>query len=192
MIHKSAALLFVAFASTMAFGHEGHEHASGFAAGLAHPLMGLDHLLAMLAVGIWAALWKGKAVFIAPALFIASMLIGALFALGGGTLPFVEHGIALSVLVLGLSVALVPAPSAIAKLVLPLIAASAIMHGYAHGAELPADASAAIYVAGFAITTTLLHAVGLVLGLQLNTSLMLRRATGLTIALIGSSITLVI
>ena len=192
MIHRTAALLLLALVFTTAFGHDGHDHASGLAAGLAHPFMGLDHLLAMLALGIWAAQWKGKTVFVAPTLFIASMLAGALFALGGGALPFVEHGIALSVLILGLVVALVPAQGAIAGLVLPLIVTGAAMHGYAHSAELPLHANAAYYVVGFTLATAFLHAIGLFIGRQLNHRLSIRRTAGYAIALIGSVLALTI
>lgn len=186
MICKTAALFALTVFSTTAFGHPGHEHASGFMAGVAHPFMGVDHLLAMVALGLWAALWKGRSMLIAPTIFLTSMLIGALFALNGGNLPFVEHGIALSVLVMGLLVAIVPVQGVSLLIALPLIAVGAAMHGYAHGSELPAGMSTLQFIAGFATATALLHSLGILIGLQLSNRTGLRRAAGLAIAVAGS------
>lgn len=188
LIYKLSALLVLSLASGAALAHPGHEHLSGFAAGFAHPFLGLDHLLAMIALGIWAAQSQGRSMFVAPAIFVASMLLGALFALKGGNLPYAEHGIALSVLVIGLLVALVPAQGPVAKLALPVIAVGAALHGYAHGAELPAEAGAAAYIAGFSMATALLHAVGILIGLQLQSRIVLRRGAGILVAIAGSAL----
>jgi urease accessory protein len=179
-----------AFISAAALAHPGHDHSSGLVSGLAHPFMGLDHLLAMLALGVWAAQWRGRLILLAPAVFIAAMLIGAFFALGGGNLPFIEHGIALSVLLIGLLVAVVPAQGAWAQLALPVIAIGAALHGYAHGTELPASAAPHTYLFGFALATGLLHLAGIALGLSLKQRLRWRRIAGFAVAAAGAMLTL--
>lgn len=141
----------------LAFAHAGHDH-SGLLAGLAHPLLGLDHLLAMLAVGLWAAQQRGAARWALPATFVASMLLGGLLGLKGVQIPLMETGIAASVLAFGLLVAVaVRLPMAAA---LGLTAVFALSHGVAHGLELPALASPFGYAAGFVIATAALHGVG--------------------------------
>lgn len=139
-------------------GHTGHE-ISGFASGLLHPLTGLDHLLAMFAVGLWAAQQQGKARLAVPATFILTMLFaGLLAAYFGMTLPFVESAIAVSVFALGLLVALaVRLPLFVAMLATALFA---INHGYAHGVEIPVLASPAGFAMGFVLATMVLHVVG--------------------------------
>lgn len=122
----------------LAFAHPGHDHA-GVMSGLAHPLFGLDHLLAMLAVGLWAAQQQGAARWALPLTFVATMLFGGLLGFAGIEMPLMETGIAGSVLALGLLVALaVRPPVAIAAGLTALFAAS---HGVAHGLELPALSS---------------------------------------------------
>lgn len=155
----SAAVL--AALATPAFAHTGTEpHMHGFAAGLAHPLGGLDHLLAMIAVGIWSSLAAGRRVWIVPAVFVAAMLAGAGLAQAGVALPAVETAIAMSVVVLGTLIAAgvsLPVGAGAA-----LIALFAVFHGYAHGSE--ATGTVAGYMAGFAFTTAILHVAGIVLG----------------------------
>jgi urease accessory protein len=149
-----------------AVAHTGAGSTHGFAAGLLHPLFGLDHVCAMVAVGVWAALAGGRAVWAWPAAFVTVMVAGALLGLQGVALPGVEAAIAVSVVVLGVAVALrLPAPLLVGALV---CGAFALFHGHAHGAELPAEASAAAYIAGFALATALLHGAGLALGLLLS------------------------
>ena len=141
----------------LALAHPGHEH-SGLVAGLGHPLLGLDHLLAMLAVGLWAAQQQGRTRWALPLTFVASMLVGGLLGFAGLQLPLMETGIAASVLALGLLVALAvrpPLPLAVA-----LTALFALAHGLAHGLELPDLASPAAYAFGFVIATATLHAIG--------------------------------
>jgi urease accessory protein len=162
--------------------HTGHGTDSLFA-GLAHPL-GLDHLLAMVAVGTWSAvaLPAGRRVA-GPATFLAALLAGAVAGAAGLALPLTETAIAASVLLFGLMLAFarqVPVGAGLA-----LTAAAALMHGLAHGAELPAGGLFAGYAAGFVVTTALLHAAGLGLGramahLQARVWQVLGGAVGLT------------
>lgn len=141
--------------------HSGAGPVEGFAQGLAHPLTGLDHLLAMVAVGLWAGLLGGRARIAYPAAFIVAMLVAGFWGMSGGALAGSEVGIALSVVILGAAIALKASP--------PLAAGAlacgifAVFHGFAHGAELPENASAAGYAVGFAVATAALHGAGLVL-----------------------------
>lgn len=151
----------IAFAGLLplpAHAYSGIGHTWGIIQGLVHPIGGLDHALAMIAVGIVAALIGGRAVWVIPASFIAFMAIGAGLGARRIDLPYYETGIALSVVVLGAIVA--------SGRQLSLVAAAgiaglfAIFHGYAHGAELPLDVSVAAYGIGFLLATALLHAIG--------------------------------
>lgn len=142
-----------------AFAHTGAGATSGFAAGFAHPLLGLDHLLAMVAVGGWAALLGGRALWLVPAAFVGAMVAGGALAVAGVGLPMVEIGIALSVVALGVLVA--ANVRVVAGVGMAVAAAFAVFHGHAHGSELPAGLSAAGYAAGFALATALLHLAGI-------------------------------
>jgi urease accessory protein len=130
-----------------------------FAAGFLHPLTGIDHLLAMVAVGLWAGLTGGRAVLVWPAAFVCLMLAGGALGMAGVPLPLVEGAILASLVVLGLlllSGAAVPlTPGAL------LVALFALAHGWAHGAEMPPAAATAAYAAGFTLTTAALHLCGL-------------------------------
>jgi urease accessory protein len=143
--------------------HTGVGDAHGFVHGFMHPVGGLDHVLAMVAVGLYAALLGGRALWLVPASFVGVMAIGGALGIAGINVPYVEIGIALSIVVLGLAVAL--------RLSVPTLAAMglvgffAIFHGHAHGAEMPQDASGYAYAAGFMLATALLHAAGVSLGL---------------------------
>jgi len=149
--------------STAALAHVGdHSHMS-FTEGLLHPFSGIDHVLAMVAVGLWASQLGGRALWLLPLIFPAVMAVGAALGLSGVTLPWVEIGIAGSVMVLGAVVALALRPSL--AISIPLIGAFALLHGYSHGVELPADASVLSYAAGFIAATLLLHLLGIGLGL---------------------------
>lgn len=137
------------------------EHGS-FAAGLTHPIFGLDHVLAMVTVGMWAALIGGRAIWAVPATFVLMMIVGFVVALAGIALPFVEPTILASVIVLGLLTAIaLPLP---VVLVMIVVAGFAVFHGHAHGSELGA-ATLAPYVAGFALATALLHLAGIAFSL---------------------------
>jgi urease accessory protein len=135
----------------------------GFSSGLQHPVLGPDHLLAMLAVGIWGAQMGGRSIWELPVAFPMMMAVGGLIGMSGIYVPNVELGIAISVLVLGASIALAWRPFEIVSLA--IIAAFAFFHGYAHGVELPAAADPAAYAAGFVIATGLIHVVGIGIGL---------------------------
>lgn len=142
------------------FAHEGSEHAGGLAAGFLHPLMGADHILAMLAIGIWAAQCKGRTRWLMLLAFLIVMALGAVIAMFGVWLPGIEPGIAGSVAVLGLLIAFaVRIPIWTSATVVSLFG---LVHGVAHGMELPADASPALYGAGFMLATLALQAAGLV------------------------------
>ncbi|MFN3545671.1 MAG: HupE/UreJ family protein [Thiobacillus sp.] len=149
----------LALAAGTASAHTGDHAVVGFASGFAHPFLGLDHLLAMLAIGLWAAQQGGRALWAVPAAFLAAMGVGGALVWLGGALPLVETGIALSVLVLGLLIATrrqwaAPAGMAVA-------AGFALFHGYAHGLEMPQAASPLLYALGFVLATAALHAAGI-------------------------------
>ncbi|KZM51516.1 HupE/UreJ family protein [Labrenzia sp. OB1] len=153
------------FAASPALAHlDPSEHGS-FAAGFSHPIFGTDHVLAMIAVGLWAALLGGRAIWLLPSAFVGAMLAGFALSVSGLPLPYVEPVILTSVIVLGVAVAL--------ALQLPLGASAALVavfglcHGHAHGGEMGA-AGAIGYAAGFVLATILLHAAGLLIGYGAN------------------------
>jgi urease accessory protein len=159
----ATAVAFLVTMSGAALAHPGHGDAGGFTHGFMHPVGGLDHVLAMIAVGLFAAHLGGRALGLVPATFVAVMAAGGALGMAGIAVPFVETGIALSVVVLGLAVALrmsVPTLAAMA-----LVGLFAVFHGHAHGAEMPQDASGFGYAAGFMLATALLHGAGIALGL---------------------------
>ena len=141
----------------LAFAHPGHGD-NGLIAGISHPLGGLDHLLAMLAVGLWAAQQKGAARWALPCTFVGTMLVGGMFGFEGLNLPALEGGIAASVLALGLAVALAARPPLL--MAVGATALFALFHGVAHGLELPDMSSPWTYAAGFVVATAVLHAAG--------------------------------
>jgi urease accessory protein len=151
----------------LAFAHPGLPgHTHDLASGLAHPFGGLDHVLAMVSVGLLAAQLGGRALWLVPASFVTMMAAAGLAGMSGVALPLTETGIALSIVVLGGAVAL--------RLALPVAAAMvlvgffAIFHGYAHGLETPQTASGLLYGLGFVIATALLHGLGIGIGLALG------------------------
>lgn len=149
-----------------AFAHVGAGDTSGFAHGFMHPVTGIDHVLAMVAVGVFAYQLGGRALWLVPGTFVLVMAAGGALGMAGIALPHVETGIALSVVVLGAIIALgVKAPVAIAMGIAGLFA---IFHGHAHGAEMPSDVAGAEYAAGFMLGTALLHAAGIALGFLLG------------------------
>ncbi len=148
----------------LALAHPGHELQSGFAAGIMHPVSGIDHLVAMLAVGMWAAQLGGRLRWAVPLSFVSLMLVGALPGLSGLQFSAVEQGIAASVCVLGLLLTGAVRLPAVACVV--LTGAFALFHGYAHGAEAPAS-GVAMYLSGFALITLVLHLAGLTVAGQL-------------------------
>lgn len=180
---KLISLLLLLGISGTASAHTGHE-ASGLVAGLLHPFSGMDHLLAMFAVGLWAAYSGMRKLWLLPATFMLLLVAGAGAAQLLSSLPLIETGIAASVLVLGLITALslkVPAVLSIA-----LTAAFGLVHGYAHGVEMPGTAEPVLYALGFLAATAALHVSGVSLGLatrgRFATS---AQAMGAAIALTG-------
>lgn len=157
---KTIALATLSLAAGTASAHTGdHGTLTGFAGGLTHPLLGLDHLFAMLAIGLWAAQQGGRALWAIPAAFVAAMLAGGMLAWAGVGLPQVEAAIALSVLALGLLVAARLKASLTAGMA--TAAGFALFHGYAHGLETPLAVSPALYAVGFVLATACLHGMGI-------------------------------
>jgi urease accessory protein len=154
------------------FGSQG----AGLMAGLTHPFVGLDHLLAMIAVGIWAGQLGGRAVWLIPLTFVSVMAAAASLASFGLLLPLIEPAIACSVLVLGLLIAgSVRLPTSLGALLVGLFA---VFHGYAHGLELPQAASPILYGAGFVLATALLHGLGIGFARKSLQHKMLQRIAG--------------
>ena len=158
-IALSAAFLFPQLAEA----HVAHGGHNGLLVGLMHPLSGWDHVLAMVAVGIWAAQLGTPAVRALPFAFPLLMAVGGFIGLRGIPLPGIESGIALSAVVLGAAVLLrYRAPL---KLAVPIVAFFGLLHGHAHGAELPPGQDAFVFSLGFIVGTGLLHATGIAFGL---------------------------
>jgi urease accessory protein len=146
-----------------AFAHTGLGPAHDLLHGLAHPLTGLDHILAMFAVGLWAAQRGGRAIWFVPLTFVLVMTVGTFLGASGVSIPFVEPGIAISVLVMGVFVAAaVRLPLSISA---AIVGQFALLHGHAHGAEIPASASGLTYALGFIAATIFLHTAGITFGL---------------------------
>ena len=164
----SLALVATIALPTIASAHPGHDGTSGFIHGFLHPLGGLDHILAMVAVGLFAARLGGRALWLVPASFVITMAAAGIAGMAGLALPYVEAGIALSILVLGAAIALettMPVAAAMG-----LVAFFAVFHGHAHGAEMPETMSGLAYGAGFVAATAALHALGIGLGLVIGRS----------------------
>ena len=153
------ALAVLVLSPTLAFAHADGSHAAGFIHGFEHPICGIDHVLAMVAVGVFAYVLGGRALWLVPLSFVGMMIAGFALGVARVDLPFVELGIALSSLVIGGAAALGrPMPTAGA---MALVGVFALFHGHAHGAEMPADASGLTYAAGFVLATALLHLAGI-------------------------------
>lgn len=152
----------MALLPAIALAHTGVGDTVGFPHGFMHPITGIDHVLAMILVGVFAWQLGGRALCLVPITFVLVMAIGGALGVAGISVPFVEAGIALSVIVLGAVVAFgIKAPVAVAMAVVGLFA---IFHGHAHGAEMPENAAGMAYALGFMLGTALLHGVGLGLG----------------------------
>jgi urease accessory protein len=162
LIAVAAALL----ASSPAFAHVCVGSTASFAAGVAHPLSGLDHVTVMVAVGLWAALKGNHALWVWPATFVGVMLIGGVLGMAHVLVPFVEPGILASVVALGVLVALAvdwPLWAGAA-----IIGVFAIFHGHAHGSEVAEAVGGIEYMVGFALATATLHAIGIGFALLMN------------------------
>ena len=186
LVSSSIALLALLCMPLLAQAHPGHAETTGLALGLAHPIGGLDHLLAMLAVGLWASQLGGSARWLMPVLFVGFMLVGAGLGMNGFALPMVEQGIVASVVVLGLL--LLWAKRLPLAAGATLVTAFAMLHGLAHGAEMPVSSNAMLYMAGFAVSTALLHLAGM--GAGAWRSGMLSRFIGAAIAVAGVGLAL--
>jgi urease accessory protein len=193
-LSKAIVLIAVLNFSTGAFAHLGAEagaHAlssHGFAQGLAHPLSGLDHLAAMLAVGLWSAL-TARRLWTAPLAFVSLLLVGAMLGLAGFTLPALEPLIAASLLVLGLLVSLRKGLSALSAAA--LVGVFAVFHGMAHGSEMMNTTVPLEFLAGMLMTTLGLHASGLGIGLFVRSrSVWWPRVAGGAVALLGGGLLL--
>ena len=185
----AAGALFVAGVSATlsvpAYAHEQADAAGGVASGFSHPFLGPDHMLAMVAVGIWGAFLGKPLLVILPMVFPVMMTVGAVIAMAGVSFPPVELGIAISVIALGLLILWAArVPPAAACLVVGMFG---LFHGYAHGTELPSTADPVGYSVGFVLATGLLHLAGIGLGLLKNVRFgeLGLRATGAIIAAAG-------
>lgn len=177
----------------VAIAHPGHGAGHDFGHGFFHPLFGWDHLLAMVAVGIWAGQRGGRALWLLPTVFVATMAVGGGLGFAGVGLPGVEAGILLSVLVLGALIATAARLPLVASAV--VVSAFALFHGHAHGAEMPQSLSGLAYGTGFVSATALLHGAGVALPLSLRRlgekRLPLLRLAGAAIGLAGVALVFV-
>jgi urease accessory protein len=175
---------FLLFASAGAQAHLIHGDVRGFGSGFAHPLFGLDHLLAMTAVGLWAAQLGGRARWLVPASFVGIMIVGAALAMSGLRMPFAEEGVLLSVLVLGILITVAARLPLAASMV--IVGVFALFHGHLHGTEMPVNAAGLTYGAGFVLATATLHACGIGLArLSQFVKLPVVRWAGAAIAVVG-------
>jgi urease accessory protein len=185
MIRKASISATMLMAAAMpAYAHVGVGTTSSLMAGFGHPLSGLDHMTVMIAVGLWAALKGGKAIWVWPLAFVTVMFVGGALGIADVGIPFVEPGILASVVALGLLVALaidLPVSTGVA-----IIGVFALFHGHAHGAEVPENAGGIEYMLGFMLATAGLHAVGIAAGLGLGLRFRgMARAAGAFCAAIG-------
>ncbi len=178
------ALLFT-FWPAAAWAHVGSGASGGFLTGVQHPVSGLDHVLAMIAVGLWGAQLGAPALWLLPVAFPMMMAFGGMFGLMGIPLPGVEVGIAVSAVVLGIMVLTEARPALAVSLA--IVAFFAIFHGHAHGTELPQGQSGLLYSMGFVMATGCLHGVGIAIGLvhRWNAGRMALRAAGALVCAAG-------
>jgi len=154
--------------------------------GLAHPVLGFDHFLAMVSVGIWSAQLGGKAIWSVPTTFVIFMIIGAIIGILGFDVPLVEVGIAISVMLMGIAVATEKYISTAVGFV--FVAIFGMFHGHAHGVEMPTIANPYLYAVGFVLGTSLIHLLGVVIGVMAQkkaVSASLLRYVGAGIAGVG-------
>jgi urease accessory protein len=163
LIRQAFLVLAAVLSACPAFAHSGDGFSGGFTGGFVHPIFGPDHVIAMVAVGLWGAFLGAPAIWLLPIVFPLVMAFGGVLGILGVPLPGVEIAIALSAVVLGLMVALAARPPLWVAAV--LVGVFAIFHGHAHGAELPAGANAVAFSVGFVVATGLLHLAGISFGL---------------------------
>lgn len=181
---KTLSFILFSTLSAAAWAHPEHGDAlqsGGFVNGMMHPISGWDHVLAMVAVGLWAASFAGKTRWAMPAAFVLMMMLGFAFGAQGGHIPMMEQGIAASVLIIGLAAAWAKRIPAAAAIV--VVGAFALFHGVAHGAELHGNAWQ--FGLGFAISTVALHIAGLLAGTALQRHVWFTRAIGTAIGVAG-------
>jgi urease accessory protein len=186
LLRFAAAFSLLLLNASEASAHVTKGEAAGFLSGVRHPISGLDHVIAMIAVGLWGAQLGAPAIWVLPVAFPMVMAFGGMLALIGVQLPGVEIGIAASAILLGVAVLLELRPNlAIAA---ALVGFFAIFHGYAHGTELPADQSGLLYSMGFVLATGCLHGVGIGIGTvhRWNYGKVLVRVAGAAIAVTGA------
>ena len=178
-------LLLLVLSAAPALAHVQEGQAQGFLTGLHHPISGLDHVLAMIAVGLWGAQLGAPAVWMLPVAFPMMMAFGGFLCLLDIPLPGVEIGIALSALLLGFMIAREAKPSLMVSVV--IVAFFAIFHGHAHGTELPPGQSGMLYSLGFVVSTGCLHGIGITIGLihKWRAGRILLRISGAAVALGG-------
>lgn len=176
----------LALIAAPASAHTGHD-VLGFSTGFLHPILGIDHVIAMIAVGLWAAMLGGRAIYVLPLVFPLVMIFGGALGMNGVALPQVEPMIAVSGIVLGLVVALYVKPALWVSAL--MVGMFAVFHGHAHGTEIPAASNAFGYAAGFVIATALLHAAGIGIGrlIGAKSGEYVARAAGAVIALTGAA-----
>lgn len=167
MVAILVAVLLLASSATQSFAHFAPETHGSFLSGITHPLFGADHLLAMVTVGVWAAILGGRSLWLVPGAFLAAMVAGFGLAVAGVQIPLVEPAILASVVVIGLLTAIAASLPMAAGLA--LVAVCGIFHGYAHGGEI-GSAEMFGYAAGFVVSTATLHALGAAIGIWLMTA----------------------
>jgi len=182
---ESALTLLLTLAAVPVLAHEQTGQAAGFLTGLRHPVSGLDHVLAMIAVGLWGAQLGAPAIWVLPVVFPMVMAFGGFLGLLGVPLPGTEVGIALSAVLLGLMVALEAKPPL--QVAASIVGVFGIFHGYAHGTELPPGENALLYSVGFVIATGCLHGVGIGIGVahRWSPGRIALRVAGTVVALAG-------
>jgi urease accessory protein len=185
----TAFAIFFVFAPAAALAHPGHDGAGGLVHGFLHPVTGIDHVLAMIAVGVLAAQYGGRALWLVPMSFLVAMAAAGATGMAGVPVQIVEAGIGLSVVVLGLVIAFqIKLPTLVAMLVVGFFA---LFHGYAHGTEMPNGVAGPSFAAGFLVATALLLGAGVGLGLLLQRRTLSRRliqAGGGAMALVGIAV----
>ncbi|EHH09521.1 HupE/UreJ family protein [Mesorhizobium amorphae] len=186
MLGRLAPATTVVLVPSLAFAHSGGFHVHGLVSGLQHALAGIDHLLAMMAVGIIATRTGGKGIIVVPSCFVSAMVAGALLGIAGIGLSSLETGIALSLVVFGAMMALAqPLPLAVAA---SLTALFALFHGNAHGLEVPQTASGIAYAIGFVTSTVALLATGALAALPLRRWPAAIRTAGVGTSLVGAAL----
>jgi len=182
---KILTLFVLALFPASLWAHQGGDIAGGLISGLKHPVTGLDHVVAMIAVGLWGAQLKKPAIWVLPVVFPIIMAVGGALGVAGVPVPGIEIGIAASAIVLGLMVLTAAKPSM--WLAITIVAVFAVFHGYAHGTELPDSAEPLAYAVGFVTMTGLLHVSGILIGLigDLKVGKIIVRLLGALVSMVG-------